>query len=579
MYRYLIYLLLFIGAIIPAGTKLSAQSGFPSYDSTTVSAAMRGTTRDIGWRTDYHRNGVVSSAQLFGIKLRTLYQAIKGGLVADGTIANENPIDSIQILQDSILVAYSNGTVIDQDTIRVTGTIPTLGGDVTGTLGASVVGNDSHTHAAGTITTNIVSSVDGVTADGSNIDFVASGNIGIVPSDGSDNITFTVTNQVLSRYLNGLKLTKPGEASNYVSLPDSSSVNELQVLSKVSAGTLKLTNGLSASTFINLADSSSTGELQRVDTLVLTGSTLGISLLNDGVAQKTVDLTGVASSNNQTLSKVSAGTYKLTNIGAASTFINVADSSNTSEIQTLSRYLLGLKLTNGASASTFISLPDSNSANEGILSLSAGTSTTSLIRSNTPTSPDITVEVLGASTISESGNKFTITTTEVDGSTVNEGVISVGGSTDSTAYISSNTSGSGIVVFEEGAGINITRTEDTIYITNSNADISYKKYVCLLSQSGTSDPTEIVLENTLDGNPVWSRSSTGIYLLTLSGAFTEDLTTVQCNFGATSNTAKIIEGFRSTANIVRINSYDAAGAAVDLVATQVYIEVRVYDAP
>lgn len=574
----------------PAGNNLSAQSGFPVYDSTTISQAMRGTTKDIGFRTDYFRSGVVTSAQLKGIKLKNLYAAIKGGLVADGTIATESPLDSIHILQDSIMVAYSNGVVIDRDTIRVTGTIPTLGGDVTGTLPAMVVGNDSHTHAAGTITTPIVSSVFGVTNDGGDIDYTVQGNITVTPSDGSDEIDFNVPYQVLSRYLNGLKLTKPGAASNYVSLPDSSITNEIQTLSKTSAGTYKLTNGAGASTFINVADSSSSNEIQRVDTLVLSGNTLGISLLNDGVAQKTLDLTGVVSGNNQTLSKPSAGTYKLTNIGAASTFINVADSSSTNEVQTLSRYLLGLKLSK-PSGSDYVDLPDSSSSNElqtlsryllGLKLTNGPNASTYISLPDSSSSNEI-------QTVSRYLNGLKITNgfsastylNLPDSLSTNEGQISVGGSTDSTAYISSNTSGSAKVVFEEGAGITITRTADTIYIANSASLIaaSYQVYTANISQSSTSDPVPTVYNNTLSGTPVWVRATTGVYSLTLLGAFPSGYTTIQCNFGNTSGTAKIIEAYRTSDNVIRFNTYDAAGAAVEMSATSVFVEVRVYQAP
>lgn len=47
---------------------------------------------------------------------------------------------------------------------------------------------------------------------------------------------------------------------------------------------------------------------------------------------------------------------------------------------------------------------------------------------------------------------------------------------------------------------------------------SYKKYVALLSQSGSSAPVATVLENTI-GNIVWTRISSGIYTATLAGAF------------------------------------------------------------
>lgn len=49
--------------------------------------------------------------------------------------------------------------------------------------------------------------------------------------------------------------------------------------------------------------------------------------------------------------------------------------------------------------------------------------------------------------------------------------------------------------------------------------IPYSVYKALITQSGTGDPTVIVLENTLGGDIVWTRSSLGIYNGVLSGAF------------------------------------------------------------
>ncbi|MCA9747523.1 MAG: hypothetical protein KC414_00280, partial [Romboutsia sp.] len=54
----------------------------------------------------------------------------------------------------------------------------------------------------------------------------------------------------------------------------------------------------------------------------------------------------------------------------------------------------------------------------------------------------------------------------------------------------------------------------------------YKVYRALVTQSGTSAPTAVVLENTLGGTPVWSYITPGTYRLTLSGAFTLNKTAI-----------------------------------------------------
>ena len=47
----------------------------------------------------------------------------------------------------------------------------------------------------------------------------------------------------------------------------------------------------------------------------------------------------------------------------------------------------------------------------------------------------------------------------------------------------------------------------------------YKVYTALLTQTGTDAPVATILQNTLGGTPVWSRSGVGTYAITLAGAF------------------------------------------------------------
>lgn len=49
---------------------------------------------------------------------------------------------------------------------------------------------------------------------------------------------------------------------------------------------------------------------------------------------------------------------------------------------------------------------------------------------------------------------------------------------------------------------------------------TYKKYVALLNQSGTTAPVATILENTL-GDIVWSYEEVGYYIGTLQGAFSD----------------------------------------------------------
>ena len=63
---------------------------------------------------------------------------------------------------------------------------------------------------------------------------------------------------------------------------------------------------------------------------------------------------------------------------------------------------------------------DGDISNEGSLTVAAGTSTTSIINSNTSGQTGVTLTAAGINSISETGNVITITATEVDGSTTNE---------------------------------------------------------------------------------------------------------------------------------------------------------------
>lgn len=67
-------------------------------------------------------------------------------------------------------------------------------GDVTGSFsGGLQVSDNSHNHDASTITTNIVSSVDGVTNDGADIDLIQGGIVTITPNDAANTITISAT--------------------------------------------------------------------------------------------------------------------------------------------------------------------------------------------------------------------------------------------------------------------------------------------------------------------------------------------------------------------------------------------------
>jgi hypothetical protein len=52
----------------------------------------------------------------------------------------------------------------------------------------------------------------------------------------------------------------------------------------------------------------------------------------------------------------------------------------------------------------------------------------------------------------------------------------------------------------------------------------YKVYTAFVTQTGTDAPVPTILENTLEGNIVWTRVDTGVYEGTLNGAFLQGKT-------------------------------------------------------
>lgn len=65
-----------------------------------------------------------------------------------------------------------------------------------------------------------------------------------------------------------------------------------------------------------------------------------------------------------------------------------------------------------------------------------------------------------------------------------------------------------------------------IYIGNESGEMvqqnpKYTKYVALLSQAGTGDPTDIVLENDTGISIAWTRDAAGEYSTVLSGNISE----------------------------------------------------------
>jgi hypothetical protein len=139
--------------------------------------------------------------------------------------------------------------------------------------------------------------------------------------------------------------------------------------------------------------------------------------------------------------------------------------------------------------------------------------------------------------------------------------------------------------------INHPRQELLIDANNLNNDsVPYKSYVALLTQTGTNAPVATVLENTLGGTPVWSYSDTGLYLLTLTGAWVTNKTVIippanSNNVGGTilPTHIQVFGVNRNNANVIQLTTGKQEIATGIITATNGYlyspnmIEIRVYN--
>lgn len=100
----------------------------------------------------------------------------------------------------------------------------------------------------------------------------------------------------------------------------------------------------------------------------------------------------------------------------------------------------------------------------------------------------------------------------------------------------------------------------------------YKVYTATLRQLNTDPPVATVMENTI-GNIVWSYQAVGIYVGTLTGAFTIDKTATIIS-GTPLGTAQI---YRKDDNTVYIQTHDLLGNLADTKLGQTTIEIKVYN--
>jgi len=157
---------------------------------------------------------------------------------------------------------------------------------------------------------------------------------------------------------------------------------------------------------------------------------------------------------------------------------------------------------------------------------------------------------------------------------------------DSIILGSGNVVGDGLRALVVGDGLSIENdgiatTNLTVTNTLNGRAVSdilptYTKYIALITQSSTSAPTVIELENTI-GPIIWTRTAVGEYEGTLTGAFTNGKTYVTLSQVYKNSIAVI---YRKTDDIIEIettNLHSPTAAHHDTHLSNNTLEIRVYE--
>ena len=200
--------------------------------------------------------------------------------------------------------------------------------------------------------------------------------------------------------------------------------------------------------------------------------------------------------------------------------------------------------------------------------------------------------VSGKSNVIQSGNGVIIVGNNNFVSNNNQNV-SILASSGITVYPSSNnisvTTSSGVTVLSNVSNVSVTNSSG-ITVTESNVtydngiktynNVSYKKYIALLNQTGTNAPVATVLENTLDVNLTWNYNLVGEYYTTNS-MFLRTKTSVIINQTSTQNIgigAFITASTTPSDDTIIISVYDPYNSFNNIngFLVNTYIEIRVY---
>ena len=461
---------------------------------------------------------------------------------------------------------YTGGTGID-----VTGTVITNTGVITEVDGN--ISNEGNLAVnAGTSTTSVIASN---TVGSTNVTINAGTGMSISENTGTNNITLTNASPDQTVVLtDGGGIAISGTYPSFtLTATDQSTTNELQTFSASS-------NSTSHTTTL----SNSGGSLQLVEGSGITLTTSGTTL--NGIVT-------IASSAGSTDLSVSGTSSPLTIASSTGADITVTAGAGVSLTGT------GTDITiNNTGILTEI---DGNISNEGNLSVNAGSSTTSVIASNTSGSTNVTLNAGTGLSISENTGtnnitltnsapdqvvsiaggginvvtgtypNFTVTGTENDGSLTNEGSLTVNAGTGTTSIISSNTSSSTDVTITASSGLSISESGNNITLTNTG-DLSSTNE--LQTMSNTSDGTSHTVTLSNSGGSVQLVEGSGI-TLTTTGTGSDGIVTIASTASGTTNLT--VGGTSSPLTLESSSGSDitvTAGTGISLTGTSTDITIN-----
>ena len=136
--------------------------------------------------------------------------------------------------------------------------------------------------------------------------------------------------------------------------------------------------------------------------------------------------------------------------------------------------------------------------------------------------------------------------------------------------------GDGLSIENDGiATTNLTVTQTINGRAANDMLRNYERYIALITQTSTSAPTVIELENTI-GPIVWTRKTTGEYVGTLTGAFTANKTYATIS-QTLANSIVLISTTANDINIITTNLQNPTASKHDSHLLKNTLEIRVYE--